>query len=193
MITKRCAHLAQNGTRRASLVADAPHKRGVKVLIDDEFAGIDLAAYEKLFFDEPFNIALGEALQMGRQLLKVERGAERIIRHVGYEPRRGPDTDAAKAFGTSRASFVEELDYDLRTHEGIWKTTPNMMPDRVRNTGTIAVTAVPAGVRRTVRSEVTVKLLGFGGLIERAITAEIVKSYGKTTDFTRAWIAKLPR
>lgn len=165
----------------------------MKVLIEDEFAGIDLAGYEALYFDEPFNIAVGEALQMGRRLVKIERGAERIVRHVAYEPRREPETDAAKAFGTSRASFVEELDYDLRTHVGEWRTIPNMMPDRVKNTGTIAITPTAAGVKRTVRSDVTIKLFGFGGLIERAVTGEIVRSYTKTTDFTRAWIAKLPR
>jgi hypothetical protein len=162
----------------------------VKVLIEDEFVGIELAAYEALFFDEAFNISVGEALALGRQLIRLERTPDRIVRHVGYEPRRDPNSPAGQAFGTSRASFVEELDYDPRAHRGEWRTIPNLMPERVRNAGTIEFAASARGVKRTVRGEVKVSLFGFGGLVERAVAAEIVKSYARTAELTTAWIAR---
>ena len=101
-----------------------------------------------------------------------------------------PNSPAGQAFGTSRASFVEELDYDLRAHRGAWRTIPNLMPERVRNSGTIEFAASARGVTRIVRGEVKISLFGFGGLVERAIAAEIVKSYAKTTELTNARIAR---
>src|SRR5687768_1608988 len=83
----------------------------MKVLIDDLFAGISCAEYEALYFDEEFNRTVGRELRMGRRLLRFERTDSRIQRKVQYEPERDPDSPAGQAFGTSRASFIEELDY----------------------------------------------------------------------------------
>ncbi len=65
-----------------------------------------------------------------------------------------------------------------------------MMPDRVRNAGTIEVAASDRGVRRVVRGEVKVSLFGFGGVVERMIASEIVGSYAKTTKLMTEWIAR---
>jgi hypothetical protein len=161
----------------------------MRVVIDDNFA-VPRNAFEALFFDEAFNVALGEALKMGRKLLRLDHGSNRIVRHVYYEPVRDPDSPADRAFGRSRAGFTEELDYDLVRHEGTWRTIPNVFTDRVRNQGTIELVETTEGVRRSVRAEVTVSLFGFGRLVERMIVAEIVKSYASTTAFTNEWLAR---
>jgi hypothetical protein len=160
------------------------------VVIDDLFAGITAAEYESLYFDEDFNRAVGRSLQMGRLLLHFERTDGRIQRKVQYEPERDPNSPAGRAFGTSRASFIEELDYDRQTRRGVWKTIPNLFPDRVSNTGTIELVEAPGGVRRVVHADVKMSFFGFGRIIERMIVAEIVKSYANTTRFTNEWLAK---
>lgn len=162
----------------------------MKVTIEDVFDGIRCSDYEDLYFDEPFNEAVGQALHMGRRLLRLDRSPGRIVRHVCYEPKRDPNTPAAQAFGTSRASFVEELDYDTRARRGSWRTIPNLWPERVRNAGTIEFSDAGGGTRRVVRGEVVVKLFGFGGVVEKMIVAEIEKSYASTTTFTREWLAR---
>jgi hypothetical protein len=165
----------------------------VKVAIEHVFGGVTCPEYEALYFDESFNAAVGEALQLGRKLLRLDRSYERIVRHVCYEPKRDPNSPAGQAFGSSRASFVEELDYDVRARRGEWKTIPNLFPERVRNAGTIEIVVVPEGVRRIVRGEVKVSMFGFGGVIERMIVAEIEKSYASTATFTTEWLAKTRR
>jgi hypothetical protein len=162
----------------------------MKVAIEHVFAGIHAAAYETLFFDEPFNEALGTHLHMGRKLLRLEIGAERIVRHIRYEPAHDPESPATQAFGTSRASFLEELDYDVRSRRGAWRTIPNLWAERVRNSGTIEFADVAEGTKRLVRGEVTVKAFGFGKLVEKMIVAEIDKSYAASAAFTRDWLAK---
>jgi hypothetical protein len=58
------------------------------------------------------------------------------------------------------------------------------------NSGTIEFAAAPEGTRRLLRGEVRVKLFGFGGVVEKMIAAEIVKSYDATAAFIIDWLAK---
>ncbi|HUJ57477.1 MAG TPA: DUF2505 family protein [Kofleriaceae bacterium] len=164
----------------------------MKFAIEHVFPEITCAAYEQLYFDEAFNVALGRALDMGRELRRLDITPDRIVRHVCFEPRRDPDPahPTNRAFGSSRASFVEELDYDVGTRRGAWRTIPNVFTERVRNTGTIELAPAGSGVRRTVRGEVKVSLFGFGGIVERMIVAEIEKSYARSTKFTLDWLAR---
>jgi hypothetical protein len=165
----------------------------MKFAIDHSFPSITVAAYESLYFDEDFNVALGDALAMGRRLLKLERAVDRIVRHVEFTPKQAKGSQASQAFGNSRASFVEELDFDTLSHRGIWKTVPTMWADRVRNTGTIAFADDGEGTRRSVHGEVKVSLFGFGRLVERAVVAEIEANYARTTTFTLDYLARSPR
>ena len=160
-----------------------------EVHIEDVFS-VGRTTFEALFFDEEFNLAVGESQRLGRKLIRLDRTSDRIVRHVCFEPDRDPNSPAGQAFGTTRASFVEELDYDLRAHRGAWRTIPNLIPERVSNAGTLELVEVPEGTKRIVRGKVTVKLFGFGSLVERAVVAEIVKSYQRTTEFTRAWLER---
>jgi len=160
------------------------------VTIEDVFEGIQRPEYTDLYFDEPFNESIGTALHMGRMLLRLDRTPDKIVRHVCYEPNHDPDSPAKQAFGTSRASFREELVFDVRSGIGQWKTIPNMFSDRVTNTGTITFADDPVGTRRTVKCDVKVRLFGFGGRVEKLIVREIENSYAASAKLTREWIAK---
>jgi hypothetical protein len=162
----------------------------MKLRIENVFAGIDVYAYEALYFDEAFNDALGRALQLGRKLVHFERSPHRIVRHVQFEPIQPDDAPVKQAFGSSRASFIEELDYDVRARRGAWRTIPNMWSERVSNAGTIEFASASGGTRRTVHGEVKVSLFGFGRVVEKMIVAEIEKSYASTTKFTNDWLAQ---
>lgn len=162
----------------------------MKFAIQHLFHGVTPANYADLYFDEPFNAALGEAMRMGRKLLRLDRTARTIIRHVCFEPQREAGSPADQAFGTSRASFIEELEFDVATARGEWRTIPNLFTERVRNSGTIEFRDDHGGTARVVRGEVKVSLFGFGGLVERMIVAEIEKSYEASTRFTAEFLAR---
>ena len=162
----------------------------MKFLIEHVFPRISCGDYEALYFDEAFNAALGDALAMGRRLLRLDRGPDQIVRHVCYEPVRERGSEADHAFGKSRASFVEELDYDVRARRGEWRTIPNQFKERVKNTGTIELVPEGDGTRRIVRGEVKVSLFGFGGRVERIVVREIEKSYARSAEFTLEWLAR---
>jgi hypothetical protein len=161
----------------------------MKFVIEHTFA-VSPADYEALYFDEPFNVALGDHLGLGRELRRFDRTADRIVRHVCCEPKRDPDSPAGKAFGTTRASYVEEMDYDVRARRGAWRTIPNILPERVKTEGTLEIASAPGGMKRIVRGEVKARLWGFGGIVERMVVSEIEQSYAKAAAFTTAWLAK---
>ena len=159
------------------------------VTIEHVFEGIWPSAYEVLYFDETFNESLGRHLHMGRKLVRLDRTHDRIVRHVRYEPVQATGSEAKQVFGSSRASFLEELDYDIRTRHGEWRTVPNIFPERVKNTGTIAFLDDAAGTKRIVEADAIVKLFGFGGRVEKIMVREIVKNYEAAAAFTREWLA----
>ncbi len=161
----------------------------MKFAIEDVFRGISASNYESLYFDEDFNTALSDALHMGRKLLRLDHSATRIVRCVCFEPKREAGSAADQAFGKSRASFVEELDYDVAARSGKWRTIPNMFTERVTNTGTIEFVG-DSDTRRIVRGDVRVSLFGFGKLVERMIVGEIEKNYAATTKFTLDYLAR---
>jgi Protein of unknown function (DUF2505) len=158
--------------------------------ISHQFDGIGPDAYAALYFDESFSAALGRELRLGRELIRLDRSPTRVVRHVRSEPDREPDTPAGQALGQTRASYVEELDFDLRARRGTWRTVPNLIPERVRTEGTLEIVAAPRGATRIVRGEVDVRLFGFGRLIEKHVVAEIEKSYAGAAAFTASWIAQ---
>jgi hypothetical protein len=57
--------------------------------IDHTYEGIGFAEYQDLHFDETFNAALTASVNLGRTLLKLDQGADKLVRKVEVEPDRG--------------------------------------------------------------------------------------------------------
>jgi hypothetical protein len=163
------------------------------VTIEHVFDGIAVGDFVELYFDEAFNDALSKALQLGRRLVRLDRSDRHIVRHVCFQPAREAGHAIEHAYGSSSANFIEELDYDVASRRGTWRTIPNKWADRVRNEGTIELAAASSiSTRRRVDADVRVRAFGFGGIVERMVIAEIEKNYAATTEFTRSWLARAP-
>jgi hypothetical protein len=163
----------------------------MKYVIEHTFQGLSLTEFETLFFDEEFNVALGESLKLGRTLVRLDRTADRIVRHLRCEPKREPGSAGAKLFGDKRAGWSEELEYDVGKFHGRWTTIPSLMTDKITTNGTIEFAPAPSGVRRIVKGEVTVDVFGVGRQIEKAIVAGIEKGYVAGADFTATWVRQM--
>jgi Protein of unknown function (DUF2505) len=162
----------------------------MQVTIQHVFDAVSVGDFVSLYFDETFNDALSKELKLGRHLVRFDRSNDRIVRHVCYEPAREAGHAIERAYGSSSASFVEELDYDVASRRGTWRTIPNKWADRVHNAGTIEFAEAGASTRRRVDADVKIKAFGFGRIVEKLVVAEIEKNYAATTAFTRAWLAK---
>jgi hypothetical protein len=162
---------------------------GMKFRIEHVLQSIDLAAYERLYFDEPFQSALGEAVKIDRELLRLDRGPERIVRHVRVRPEREIPAPVAKLLGGKRLGYVDELEYEIGRYHGTWRIVPAGLAAKIAIGGTLDFAAVAGGVRRVLAGEIDVNLFGLGGLVEKLVVSNIEKSYDDAAAFTARWIA----
>lgn len=160
------------------------------VAIEHVFSGIQVGDYVSLFFDDRFNQACAVALRVTVTVVRFDRSDKRIVRHLCYEPERKPGDAVELVYGKRRATFLEELDYDVVTRRGAWRTVPNQWAERVKNEGTLEFVGAGADTKRILNADVKVSAFGFGRLVERAVVSEIQKSYETTATVTRQWIAE---
>lgn len=152
--------------------------------------GITLADFERLFFDEEFNIALCRALKLDRVLVKREEKDGVIARAVRVGPEREIPAPVAKVLGAVKIEYTEYLDYKFGSYRGTWKTVSSLMTDKVDSSGTFSFRAQGDGVLRLVEGEVKVRVFGLGSIVERFIVADVERSYQNAAQFTEEWIAK---
>jgi hypothetical protein len=158
------------------------------------FGGISVADYETLYFDEPFNIELCKAVNLDRELVRLDVKGKHLTRVVKAAPRgREIPGPVAKVLGAGRIEYVEHIEYDLGTYAGTWKSISSVMTDKVLSSGTFRFVPTGTGVTRIVEGDVTVKVFGVGGMIERFIIADVEKSYDAAAQFTREYLAKKAR
>ncbi len=163
----------------------------MKFRIEHEFQGISLPDYEKLYFDEPFNVALCEEVNLDRELLSFEHRGERLEREVKVSPRgRQIPKPIAKFLGGARIEYVEKLAYAFGSGQGTWQSISSLMTEKIDSRGTFAFQEIPGGVKRIVEGEIRVKVFGIGGTIESYIVDDVKKSYEDAAAFTRKWLAQ---
>lgn len=163
----------------------------MKFSIEHTFQGVDRPSYEKLYFDEPFNVALCEAVNLDRELLKREETDGRLVREVKVAPRgRQIPAPIAKFMGGARIEYVEKIDYEFGAYRGEWQSISSLMTDKIRSQGTFRIEEAAAGVRRIVEGEISVKIFGVGKAIEGYVVDDIKRSYSEAAEFTRTWIAQ---
>ncbi|MEZ4272739.1 MAG: DUF2505 domain-containing protein [Myxococcota bacterium] len=160
----------------------------MKFRVEHVFTNIALEAYESLYFDEDFNIALCNDVRLKRQLLSRDLDGDHLTRVVKVGADRELPPAAAKVLGANRIEYTEHLDYVFGRYRGTWKTVSSLMTNKVDTAGTFAFEEVPRGVRRLVEGEIKVKLFAVGSMIEKVIVADIDKSYNKAAEFTQRWI-----
>ncbi len=161
----------------------------MKFSADHTFTGIDLTAYETLHFDEEFQDALCVSVKLARDCEKLEESDDgQISRAVRVGPDREIPPAAQRVLGGKRLDYTEHLEYRRGAWKGTWRTEPSLMADKVDCKGTIEFLEVPGGVRRLVHGEIKVKLFGVGGMVEKLIVSDVVKSYDKAAEFTQRWI-----
>jgi hypothetical protein len=141
----------------------------------DGFWGVIHAPeYEAIVADE-----LG--LREYRELERREEG-DAVYRRIQVSPEL-PETLRAlirRAAGADSASYVEEQWRSRESREVRFRMTPSFLSDRSRIEGRVRVEPRDAtSCTRTLEGVVEVRVPLLGGLLERAIVANVVEGYGK--------------
>lgn len=149
--------------------------------------------WTKIFFDPEYNTRLYlDALDFeGFEQLSLtgEPGGDRM-RRMKTAPRTEMPALVEKLIGGS-ITYTEEGRFDAKSGKWTFAITTSKLSDKIGISGVLWVE--PRGDRKIERfceTDVTVKIFGVGGTIEKFIAETTRESYVKTARFTNAWIAK---
>jgi hypothetical protein len=163
----------------------------MKFDVSHTFEGISAADYEVLYFDEAFNVALCEAVKLGREVLKIERSDAKIVRHVRCTPNRDIPAPVAKLIKDNGFKYVEELEHEVGRLRGRWVVKPNLFPEKVDVKGTYEfISAGEKRVTRVIHGAIDVAVFGIGAVVEKFVVDDVKRSYDQAAEFTRGWLAK---
>jgi len=163
--------------------------------IEDTF-DVSPAHYWETFFDESFNRSLWQTLDIGWELISLDRKGEgnalEITRVQKLTPKREVPALIQK-FVKGGFSYTERNEFKARENKMRTKTTPSFMPEKIDTHGIYRLEVLgPQRVRRIWEGNCEVGIALIGGKIEKILVDEIRESYRKATDFTRKWHAEHP-
>ena len=163
--------------------------------IEDEF-DVGAQRYWDVFFDVAYSTALWETLDIGWELLLLERkgeGADLVIeRKQRLTPRREVPGFLSK-FVADKIAYTEHNVFTAKTNVMKTKTTPSFMADKIVTEGVYRLDVLgDHKVRRVWEGRAEAKIPLLGGRVEKHLVEEIRESYRRATAFTRKWHAEHP-
>jgi hypothetical protein len=175
------SRLCVNGARMA--VATIEHTLNCTV---DTF-------WDKIFLNKEFNEQLYKEILRFPAFTEVKREetGDELRRTIEVTPDVGELPGPIRKVAGDNMSYVEEGVFDKKSRRYRLKIKPNALSDKLFISG--EMWAEPAGegkIRRVFKADVTCKVFGVGGMIEKRIIGDMTKSYDTAAKFTNQYIAE---
>ncbi len=113
----------------------------MKFRAEHVFTGITLREYEKLYFDETFNIELCQAVNLARTLVNLDDDGSKIVREVTVGPDRTLPGPVAKIVGGDRIEYMEHIEYTYGSGRASWYTEPSLLKEKIKSSGDVLASA----------------------------------------------------
>lgn len=149
--------------------------------------------WHKIFLDESFNDRLykdGLHFPVFKEVKREDTGSE-IRRVVEVTPNIGELPGPIKKVAGDNMSYAEEGVFDKKTKRYRLTIKPNTLADKLFVKGELwTEPAGPNKIKRLFKADVTCKIFGIGGMIEKRIISDMEKSYDLAARFTNDYLAK---
>jgi hypothetical protein len=136
-------------------------------------------------YDRELQPALGVKLRTELERHETDKALRRKIRMIPGFP---VPPAVQKVLSNIELEYEEESTFHKDRKMLEWVIRPNILTDRVTARGQVVVKAEGKGVRRTIDGEVTVSMFGVGGIIEKVVLDNTVRSYEAASRLTNEWI-----
>lgn len=146
-----------------------------------------------LFLKETYNKALFEGhLKFPMWRVSAEQETpERLSRTIEVEPFVADLPVAIQKVVGNNLRYREEAYYDKLERKYHVKVVPNRMADKILVSGVQLTESLgPDRCKRIFLADVEVKIFGVGGLIERRIVQDLIKSYDVGKHFTDGYLTE---
>jgi len=147
----------------------------------------------KLFLDEKYNQDLfcGYLKFPLWRVASLEDGPTEMKRVIEVEPFLGDLPSAIKSVVGDSIRYREEGRLDKAKQRYFVKVVPAKLADKLNVQGEQSTEALPDGrTKRIFQAEITVKIFGVGGMIEKRIAADLARSYDLGAKFTNRYAAE---
>jgi hypothetical protein len=163
------------------------------VRIEHTFECSESTFWDKIFFDAAYNRGLfldRLKFPVWREVKREEKDGE-IHRVVEVVPRMGDLPAALKKLIGDNAGYEERGIFDTARRRYKIQIVPNKLADKLSVSGEMHTEAVGSDrMKRIFRAEVTAKIFGIGGMLEKRIMNDLQRSYEASAHFTEAFIAE---
>lgn len=146
--------------------------------------------WKSIFFNEEFNkkLYLEKIGTQAYETIVFEEKDETIYRKVRITPEQNPP-GIIKKFIKGQFSYTEEGKFSAPDNLYEFKIIPSVVADKIDINGNVRVESEDDRViTRTIELNITAKIFGIGGQIERFLGEQIKKGYEQSYNFTLEWI-----
>lgn len=147
--------------------------------------------WNQIFFDEDYNRRLyleGLRFHEWREIERQDQG-EALRRTVEVVPRIGDLPGPLKKVVGDGIRYKEIGNYDKNRRRYRIEVVPNSLADKLSVTGELFTEPLgEARCRRVFQGDVTAKIFGIGGMLEKRLIEDMQKSYARGAEFTNGYI-----
>ena len=145
----------------------------------------------EMYWDDELDAMLNEGSSVDREVVEEHEEGEVLVRRLRFTPHQELPSAAASLLGATKLVYEQENRYDRGSKVLHWRVEPTILPGKLDASGTVEVVAVGDGqCEQRVMGEIKVNVMMIGGRIEKAVVAEVEKSWTRTAEVCRAWLAK---
>jgi hypothetical protein len=146
----------------------------------------------EIYWDPAFEDRLRQGSTVQRDVLEHRDEGEVVYRRVRITPQRELPAAAAAIVGTKKLVYEQETRFEKSRGVVHWQVVPSFLPDKLEAKGHLRVEPAPGGCAIVIDGNIDVKVRFVGGQIEKAVVAEVEKSYDRLAAEIRRWIADHP-
>jgi hypothetical protein len=149
--------------------------------------------WDRIFFDEAFNrdMYLHHLQFQNWQVIEQKETDAAILRTVTVTPKVGDLPGAIKSLIGDNLSYREVGVFDKQKRRYKVNVVPNVLADKLAVVAETWVEAIGANqCNRIFEADVTVKVFGVGGIIEKRVIADLQLSYNAGAVFTVEYLKR---
>ncbi|MBX2796596.1 MAG: DUF2505 domain-containing protein [Myxococcales bacterium] len=147
------------------------------------------ARFWEMYWSDSLDAMLNEGSTVQRDVLEEREDGDVLIRRLRFTPEQELPRAAASLLGSSKLVYEQENRFDRSNGVLHWEVIPTILPGKLEAKGTVEVH--PAGdgqCEQVVAGDITVNVRFIGGQIEKAVVAEVEKSWNRTAEVCRSWL-----
>ena len=149
------------------------------------------ARFWEMYWSDELDAMLNEGSTVQRELLEERREGGVLVRRLRFTPERELPAAASSLLGASKLVYEQENRWDEANSVLQWRVIPTILPGKLDAHGTLEVRPLGADrCEQVVVGDITVAVRFIGGQIEKAVVAEVEKSWERTAQTCRAWLQK---